>query len=56
MAYPIEATPVLRGEDAVKLIKSVINARPDPDKKIEAEKRAAFIKSLKKRGTSPDER
>jgi len=50
MANPIEATPVLRGKEAIKLVKSVLDARLDPQKRKEAEKRAAFIKSLKKRG------
>lgn len=49
MANPIEATPVLRGNEAIKLVKSVLNARPDLQKRKEAEERAAFIKSLKKR-------
>lgn len=56
MAHPIEATPELRGEEAIKLVKSVINARPDPHKRLEAEKRSAFIKSLKKRGTLTHDR
>lgn len=51
MAHPIEATPVLKGEEAIKLVRSVINARPDPKKRLEAEKRAAFVKTLKRRGT-----
>lgn len=56
MAHPIEATPMLKGEEAIKLVKSVMNARPDPQKRLETEKRVAFIKSLKRRGTLSHDR
>lgn len=48
MAHPIEATPVLKGEEAIKLVRSVMNARPDPKKRLEADKRVAFTKGLKR--------
>lgn len=51
MARPIDATPVLRGEDAIAFLKAAQNPRPYTPPKFDLDKMHAFVqKTLKKRG------
>ncbi len=49
MARPIEATPVLRGEDAAAFVKAAQNPRPFPPPAVDVEKMRAEIQKVMER-------
>lgn len=49
MAKPIEPTPILKGEDARRFVKSLANAKYSPEKEARLNRaREAYSKALKR--------